>query len=289
MNLQNLKYFLDIADTGSISAAARKNVVAQQSMSAHLKKLEAHYGVALFFRTSPLRLTVEGERLYAAAKKAISLLEDFETSLRPVENRLVVGLAFNGTPPFLSEILGIASTKERPLDIHIRQNCSRDGTVPEDVDVFIGMESPGKEFRSIPLIYDTMVVAMTKSLAESVWREKTDERFREIAETHDLELLRPFPFAATVKHPPDLLPHGFHIALSSDSSELMNDMCRQGRCAILVMEDYARRAFRADKDILLLPIHAETQPIVSLYYRPKTPLPPALKAFLRAAREYFRR
>lgn len=75
MNYLKLKYFIDMADCGSISAAARKNIIAQQSMSACLRSLEAHYGVKLFRRSTPLQLTPEGQRLYTMAHKVLALMD----------------------------------------------------------------------------------------------------------------------------------------------------------------------------------------------------------------------
>ena len=64
MNFLNIKYFIAIAEEESISAAARKLFVSQQSLSEHLKKLENQIGVPLFNRETPLSLTVAGETYF---------------------------------------------------------------------------------------------------------------------------------------------------------------------------------------------------------------------------------
>lgn len=68
INYLDLKYFVDIVDFGSISSAARYNYIAQQSMSAHLKKIEKYYGCELFSRSSPMYMTDAGEKVYKASK-----------------------------------------------------------------------------------------------------------------------------------------------------------------------------------------------------------------------------
>jgi LysR family transcriptional activator of nhaA len=62
LNLKHLRYFLEVARRGSVSAAARALFVAPQTVSAQLRELEASVGHALFERVGRrLRLSPEGE------------------------------------------------------------------------------------------------------------------------------------------------------------------------------------------------------------------------------------
>jgi LysR family transcriptional activator of nhaA len=62
LNLHHLRYFLEIARRGSVSAAARSLFVAPQTVSAQLRELEETVGHPLFERVGRrLRLTAEGE------------------------------------------------------------------------------------------------------------------------------------------------------------------------------------------------------------------------------------
>ena len=65
MNLKTLKYFLAIAETGSMSAAARTLFVAQPALSLQVSNLEAELGVSLFVRS------VKGVTLTGAGTKLI--------------------------------------------------------------------------------------------------------------------------------------------------------------------------------------------------------------------------
>lgn len=68
MRLDQLGYFLDAAQSGSISAGARKANLAQPAFSTHIKALEEGLGVTLFERSAKgVRLTGAGERLYVRA------------------------------------------------------------------------------------------------------------------------------------------------------------------------------------------------------------------------------
>lgn len=62
MRLEQLRYFIDVADTGSINSTAKKFFATQQSINAALKRLEEDIGYTLLERsTSGVRLTKEGK------------------------------------------------------------------------------------------------------------------------------------------------------------------------------------------------------------------------------------
>lgn len=70
LNWDDLKYFLVMAEEGSLSAAAKKLIVSQPTLSRHLTSLEETIGAELFSRTrSGLELTSLGERLLRHAKE----------------------------------------------------------------------------------------------------------------------------------------------------------------------------------------------------------------------------
>lgn len=74
MNLKQLKYFITIADEGSISAAARKLYMSQPPLSAQLKLLEDELGCALFERGArKIALTEAGRVLYRRAKVMLDM------------------------------------------------------------------------------------------------------------------------------------------------------------------------------------------------------------------------
>lgn len=76
LNLHHLKYFLIIAEEGSISAASKKLLVGQPALSAQLKQFEDYLGFQLFDRSGKkMVITAEGEYVLKYAK-AIKSLED---------------------------------------------------------------------------------------------------------------------------------------------------------------------------------------------------------------------
>jgi len=75
-DLRLLRTFVRIAESGSISAAARALNTAQPTVSRHLRQLERTSGVVLLRRdTHAMSLTAAGERLLADARELLSLAE----------------------------------------------------------------------------------------------------------------------------------------------------------------------------------------------------------------------
>ncbi|HEY3682138.1 MAG TPA: LysR family transcriptional regulator [Streptosporangiaceae bacterium] len=73
MELRVLRYFLAVADTGSVTAAARAVHVAQPSVSRQLRALEHELGAALFVRgPGPLRLSAAGKRFRPIARDLVT-------------------------------------------------------------------------------------------------------------------------------------------------------------------------------------------------------------------------
>lgn len=74
-NLSDLEIFISTADSGGLSAAARKMNLSPAVTSAALKRLESDLGVMLFVRTTrSMRLTVEGERLLSRCRPLLAEL-----------------------------------------------------------------------------------------------------------------------------------------------------------------------------------------------------------------------
>lgn len=76
MDTHRLKYFLRVAEEGSITRAARMLGIAQPALSRQVQLLEEDLGVTLFHRTRRgVQLTEEGERLRASTAAPLRQLE----------------------------------------------------------------------------------------------------------------------------------------------------------------------------------------------------------------------
>ncbi len=105
MNLRTLRYFVAIADAGSLSAAAAAIPIAQPALTRQLRDLEADLGVQLLMRLPRgVRLTQAGVTLYEAAQRILKEADRVRQQLarKLDEGRATVVL---GVPPTLSRIM----------------------------------------------------------------------------------------------------------------------------------------------------------------------------------------
>ena len=97
MNIQHMKYAVEIARTGSINKASRRLLVAQSNLSRSVKDLEASLGIKIFDRSPQgMVLTPAGEEFIGYATRILSQLEEVENLYKdglPVRNRLSVSLS----------------------------------------------------------------------------------------------------------------------------------------------------------------------------------------------------
>src|SRR6185503_11325888 len=84
MHLETLKTFCDLVETGSLTRAARLNLVSQSAVSQQLRALEQRYGRRLIERAPRVgaRPTEAGRWLYDAVKPLLERLAAVETRVR---------------------------------------------------------------------------------------------------------------------------------------------------------------------------------------------------------------
>ena len=80
MNFGQLKYAIEVADTGSFSKAAERLYISQPNLSRAIRELETSLGTTLFERsTKGTELTPDGEIFIRYAKSILQQLNDVET------------------------------------------------------------------------------------------------------------------------------------------------------------------------------------------------------------------
>lgn len=105
MNLRALRYFVAIADAGSLTAAATAVNVAQPALTRQLRELEADLGVPLLMRLPRgVRLTSAGVTLYESAQRMLAEAARVRQRLasREGEDQATVVL---GASPTLARVL----------------------------------------------------------------------------------------------------------------------------------------------------------------------------------------
>lgn len=117
ISTRQLRYFVEIADSGSFSAAAERLFVAQSALSRQIKELETQLHTPLFERTARQpRLTAAGEAFYPRARNLLSeLLKASEMATQVGNGKLgTLRLSHSSTVPMSGPLLqGISTWLER--------------------------------------------------------------------------------------------------------------------------------------------------------------------------------
>lgn len=72
MTLKQLRYVVEVADTGNITEAAKKLFIAQPSLTAAIRELENEYNVTIFYRSNKgIEITPEGDEFLGYARQVL--------------------------------------------------------------------------------------------------------------------------------------------------------------------------------------------------------------------------
>lgn len=109
MDLRQLEYFREIADTGSINEAARRLNMSQPPLSYQLRQLEDELAVRLFDRSSQgVALTEAGKLLYSRAGELLSFASSTKLEVSHCGRKRVLRLGLTSTTvapvmPYITE------------------------------------------------------------------------------------------------------------------------------------------------------------------------------------------
>lgn len=170
MTIRHLKIFVEVADTGSMSAAAKNCFISQPTVSQAIRELEEHYGVALFERLSrKLFITPAGSKLLTHARLLLDQYHLMEESMRQEKEfqRLRIGATITVGTCLLSGIINDLHRENPALDTYayvsntsVIEEKLLDSTL--DVAIVEGVVKH-EEIISIPVIRDFLVLACSTS------------------------------------------------------------------------------------------------------------------------------
>ena len=111
ITLRQFRYFIAVAESGSVAAASRMLNIAQSALTKSMQELEDELGQRLFERSAKgMTLTAPGHRFLASARKVIGAVAD-ATRLHttddaaPVQGTLAIGVTSLVAGYYLSELL----------------------------------------------------------------------------------------------------------------------------------------------------------------------------------------
>ena len=112
MRLEQLEYFIKVADKQSLSYAAEELFISQQALSTSIKNLETEFKTKLFIRTPRgMSLSEDGKYFYEKAAKILALshelYEHFVSDERPEAGNLIVATNKRNKNHFLSKVTSL--------------------------------------------------------------------------------------------------------------------------------------------------------------------------------------
>lgn len=183
MNLKQLEAFVEVAEGGSFSKAAKNLYLTQPTISAHVAALEKELEVRLFVRnTKEVSLSAEGQTLYKYASQMVDLEKRIEEEFgeRRKLGRQCITIAASTIPSqyLLPRIMARFNEKYPGEQIKLLEaDSSRvvNQVVDHMVDIgFTGTVLEKKHCKYIPFYRDELVI-ITPNTEEYQERAKTPE------------------------------------------------------------------------------------------------------------------
>ncbi|WP_028600784.1 LysR family transcriptional regulator [Ottowia thiooxydans] len=288
MNPRQLKYFVEIARTGSMTTAASALHIAQPALSHHVAMMEKELGVSLFKRHARgVQLTVQGQLLFDRATTILRQLDRLPDDVREANGspRGVVSLCIVSSVALVVAMPLLQLTTERFPGIQLQLSMGMSREAQSMV-----------ETRRVDLALLPTAFELTRLKATPVFEERfclfghrrlfngksTTIAFREIADRplvmpdRDQDLRKQIERTALAQN------CAINVRYELNNSELLRAAVREG----LAFSIMPRNAFPlADlKDIALReitdPVLARTQSIVSLEDHPLSPAGEAVRQIL---------
>ncbi|MCQ8780788.1 LysR family transcriptional regulator [Mangrovibrevibacter kandeliae] len=135
LDLDQLRSFVAIVDTGSFTRAADEVFKTQSAVSMQMRKLEERLGVTLFERNGrAVRITEEGNRLLSYARKILALSQETLSAFDEdaIQGHVRIGLPDDYAERFLPEILA-RFTRSNPL-VELEIACERSLNLAEHIE-----------------------------------------------------------------------------------------------------------------------------------------------------------
>jgi DNA-binding transcriptional LysR family regulator len=241
-----LRYFLAVADAGSLTAAATVLFVSQPALTKQIGRLEAQLGVALFTRSRDgMALTEAGQAL---ARRAPALLSAYEQAVRETRSAasraarvLRVGFLASAANEATQDIIAAFGRAQPGWRVEMRQAAWSDptaGLADGEVDAaLVRLPFPGQASLRVEVLFTEprwVALPATHPLANHDridFRELWDEPFvaapgatgswRDYWLAADEREGRPVRIGATTDQPDDWLQaiaNGYGVALAPESA-----------------------------------------------------------------------
>lgn len=162
MELLQLRYFCDAAETENFSRTAQKHQVPPSDVSQSIKRLEAELSVKLFDRSANrIVLNARGKAFYQKTRQALLLLEDARVEATDHEDTGELRLSIRTNRRIVMQTVRSFRQLHPGVDVLTTHQIPSD---PGDFHLIIGDEAlTGSGFRRKKLLSEDVYLAMSRS------------------------------------------------------------------------------------------------------------------------------
>jgi DNA-binding transcriptional LysR family regulator len=291
MELNHLRSFAAVAETGHLTRAAEKLHLSQPALSAQIKALEDQLDLTLFERSSTgMTLTAAGKHLLAEADKILSAAQTFQAEARALKGA-ISGKARVGTlsdPEFirLGDFMATAVERYPLLEIEFQHEITgvamqrvRDGTL--DASFYYG-NIAFSQLAAVALRELTYRIA-----APAAWRERVQHAgWPEIGE---LPWIMPPPVSTHHQFASALFrEHGIEPTklIGADDEAVVSSLVVSGVGLALMREDVALQKAQAGEVCVWQDVRIDTT-LRFLYLRSREH-DPVIRALLDVVKDVWR-
>jgi LysR family transcriptional regulator, hydrogen peroxide-inducible genes activator len=288
LNLQELRYFVAVAEHRHFGRAAAACHVSQPTLSGQLRKLEHSLGVALFERTSKkVALTPIGKRLLVHAREALRETEFLEATAKaagdPLVGPLKLGIIPTVAPYLMPLILGPLRKAYPGMAIELWEDLTGPllsllATQRLDAALIATEIRSGTELTAIALFVEPFLAALpeTHRLADRK-RISAKELTEDLLVLADGHCLADQALSACGKHRSRLGP------FQASSLDTLVNLVAAGYGTTLI-PGLAAGLFRG-RSIVLHPLKERVSRTIRLASRASFPRPQALRALEKVIRQ----
>jgi LysR family nitrogen assimilation transcriptional regulator len=249
--LRRLRYFVKIAELGSVTRAAGALHIAQPALSQHIRLLESELGVPLFCRgPKGVSLTEAGERLLREARRLLDEMGTLPERVRAPsdpEGQVIVGVGQSIGSVLAAPLLQRASIKLPRVRIQVRelvggllQDLIRSG----GIDFALSLNTVDAiGIRSTPVLAEELCLVGQRRLVERHLRRTAPERFA-FQDLHDLPLFLSRPgqlVRDTIDNTAKSLSISINLLAEVDSLHILKELALTGSGCCVLSSSSVRR------------------------------------------------
>ncbi len=299
MNLKQLEAFVQVAEGGSFSKAAKELFLTQPTISAHIASLEKELSVRLFVRnTKEVGLSDDGKDLYKYARQIVDLEKKIEERFGGKESgeKHCITIAASTIPAqyLLPKVLIRFNERYPEEQIKIIETDSTKVVtriVEHMADVgFTGTVLEKKHCKYIPFYKDELVIITPNTEKYRKFQEESAEDIRWILKEH---VIMREEGSGTRKEAKKQLkragvnPSELDIIASIENQETIKKSVRQGM-GVSILSRLATRDETRDGYVLAFPIpKADDGRDINLVYNKNYQLSGSAERFIKVVREVF--